>query len=115
MWPSRRGPWVREYARHCRTPSTSIADPDVLPGHVAGPVGARADHQGGGVAGLGDHLDDLAAQRRTPAQRAEEIEVVVGQQRRGRRLGEPDQIVTEAAAQRACSAGRAIVSVMTLV
>ena len=78
------------------------ADADVLAGHVAGPVGAGADHHGGGVGGLGVDRHDPAAQVGAGAQRVEEVEVVGGQQRGGRALGE----LQAAGAQQGAAAGR---------
>ena len=52
------------------------ADAEVLAGHVAGPVGAGADHDGGGVGGLGVDRLDAAAQVGAGAQRGEEVEEV---------------------------------------
>ena len=57
------------------------ADAEVLAGHVAGPVGARLDEQGGGVLGLGVHRDDPAAELGAAAQRREEVEEVGGDER----------------------------------
>ena len=73
------------------------ADAEVLAGHVAGPVGAGTDDDGGGVGGLGVDLLDPAAQVGAGAQRGEEVEVVGGQQRRGRGLGQADGAVTPVA------------------
>ena len=73
------------------------ADAEVLAGHVAGPVGAGADHDGGGVGGLGVDLLDPAAQVGAGAQRGEEVEVVGGEQRRGRGLGQADRAVAPVA------------------
>ena len=67
------------------------ADADVLPGHVAGPVGAGADDDRGGVGGLGVDRHDAAAQVGAGAQRVEEVEVVGRQQRGGGALGQPGQ------------------------
>ncbi len=52
------------------------ADAEVLAGHVAGPVGAGADHDGGRVGGLGVDLLDASAQVGAGAQRGEEVEEV---------------------------------------
>ena len=57
------------------------ADADVLTRHVAGPVGAGADDDGGRVRRLGVDRDDAPAQVGAGAQRVEEVEVVRGQQR----------------------------------
>ena len=58
-------------------------DADVLPGTVVpAPAPAGADHQGGGVLGLGDHLLDPAAQLAGGPERVEQPQVVVGVQRR---------------------------------
>ena len=65
------------------------ADPDVLAGDVPEPAAAGADDDGGGVGGLGADLDDAAAQVGAGAHRVEEVEVVVGDQRRGEGLGHP--------------------------
>ena len=59
-------------------------DADVLARHVAGPVGAGADDDGGGVGGLGVDRHDASAQVGAGAQRVEEVEVVRRQQRGGR-------------------------------
>ena len=71
------------------------ADPDVLAGHVAGPVLARADHQGGGVGGLGLDRHDPAAQVGAPAQRVDQVEEVGGHQRGERCLGHAAQAVAK--------------------
>ena len=70
------------------------ADPDVLPGDVAGPVGAGPDLERGGVGGLGQHGHDPAAQLGAAPERVEQVEVVGGQQRRGDTFGQPEQALT---------------------
>ena len=57
------------------------ADPEVLAGDVAGPVGARLDEQGGRVLGLGVHRDDPAAELGAAPQGREEVEEVGGYER----------------------------------
>ena len=53
---------VSEYARHCRTPSTSTPSRTYWPGTWVAPAAARPDDQRDGVAGLGVDGDDAAAQ-----------------------------------------------------
>ena len=61
------------------------ADPQVLAGLVARPLVARPDHDRHRVAGLGlDALDPAAQLARRP-ERVDQLEVVVGQQRREQR------------------------------
>ena len=67
------------------------ADAEVLTRLVAGPVGAGADDDGGGVGGLGVDLLDPAAEVGAGAQRGEEVEEVGGHERRGGGLGQPRQ------------------------
>ena len=60
------------------------ADADVLAGLVAEvPTPAGLDDQGGGVAGLGDDLDDLPPQLAGRPQRIHHVQVVVRQQGSG--------------------------------
>ncbi len=76
------------------------ADPDVLAGHVAGPVLAGLDHDRRGIGGLGVHRDDPAAELGSRAQRVEHVEDVVQVQGSDRRLGDVAQAVAQAAARR---------------
>ena len=63
------------------------ADPDVLAGHVAGPVGAGLDHDRGGVRGLGvGRPRSGRAGRRRGAAGWNRSRKSAGHQRRGRRL-----------------------------
>ena len=59
------------------------ADPQVLAGLVAGPGVPGADQDRGRVAGLAVELLDPAAELARRPQRVDQLEVVVGQQRRG--------------------------------
>ena len=87
------------------------ADADVLTGHVAGPVAARLEHDGGRLGGLGADLDDPAAQVGAAAQRVEDVEDVVELERGDRGLGDPAQAVPQratAGATGSCVEGRAM-------
>ena len=61
------------------------SDPEVLTRPVARPPVARLDQHGGGVGGLVVDLLDSAAQLARRPQRVDQLEVVVGQQRRRER------------------------------
>ena len=76
--PSGRGPWVSEYARHWRTPSTSMPIRRYWPGTWPAQSAPGLDQQGGGVLGLGVDRDDPAAELGAAAQRREEVEEVGG-------------------------------------
>ena len=87
---------------------TVDVDPDaeVLARHVAGPVGARPDHDRGGVGGLGMDLLDAATQVGAGAQGGEEVEVVGRQERRRGGLGGAHGAVAQAAATHGRLQGR---------
>ena len=82
-------------------------DPDVLAGHVAGPVAARLHQDGGGLGGLRGHRDDAPAQAvfAAAAQRVEDVEDVGELERGDRGLGDPAQRAPQGRA-RGTTAGR---------
>ena len=82
------------------------ADAEVLAGHVAGPVGAGADHDGRGVGGLGVHGLDAAAEVGARAERGEEVHEVGREVRRGGGLGDADQLVAQSPAPAGAARGR---------
>ena len=82
------------------------ADAEVLAGHVAGPVGAGADHDGRGVGGLGVDRLDASAQVGAGAQRREEVHEVGRQVGRGGGLGDADEVVAQSTAPGAAACGR---------
>ena len=82
------------------------ADAEVLAGHVAGPVGTGADHDGRGVGGLGVHRLDASAQVGAGAQRREEVHEVGRQVGRGGGLGDADEVVAQSTAPGAAACGR---------
>ena len=80
------------------------ADAEVLARHVAGPVGARLDHQRRGVLGLRGHRDDPAAQVGARPQRGEEVEEVGRHERVGRHLGQPADVRAQTPGSPRCAA-----------
>ena len=65
------------------------ADPDVLPGHVPEPAAPGPEDDRHGIRGLGADVDDARAQVGARAQRVEQVEVVLGDERSGEGLGHP--------------------------